>query len=178
MSAGTATAVVVDTAAALDRRPVSAVSLEFEPAVAPWYGPLLRRLVLVLGNEHDAEDVAQETYLRACREWHRFDGHDVRAWLYTVGLHLAFDHLRRRRRWSIRLVQRPADGAYHDDIDPDLWAAVARLEPKVRAALLANVLDGYSQREIASMLGVPEGTVASWLSRARASLREALVDLG
>jgi DNA-directed RNA polymerase specialized sigma24 family protein len=59
-------------------------------------------------------------------------------------------------------------------VDPDLWAAIGRLEPRVRACLLANVLDGYTQREIAAMLVVPWGTVASWLSRARASLREEL----
>ena len=75
------------------------------------------------------------------------------------------------------MARSQADGAYHDHADPDLWAAVGRLEPRVRAALLANVLDGYTQREIAGMLAVAEGTVASWLSRARASLREDLVDL-
>jgi RNA polymerase sigma-70 factor (ECF subfamily) len=164
------------TTAALGRPTVRTSDLDFETAVGPWYGPLVRRLVLVLGDVRDAEDVAQETYLRAFREWHRFDGIDVRAWLYTIGLHLAFDQLRRRRRWLGRLVRQPADGSYRDRVDPDLWDAVGRLEPMVRAALLANVLDGYTQREIASMLSAPEGTVASWLSRGRATLREALAD--
>ncbi len=59
-------------------------------------------------------------------------------------------------------------------VDPDLWAAIGRLEPRVRAALLASALDGYTQREIGIMLGVPEGTIASWVSRARATLRAEL----
>jgi len=59
-------------------------------------------------------------------------------------------------------------------VDPDLWAALDALDPRVRAALLASVVDGYTQREIATMLGVPEGTIASWLSRARRTLRETL----
>ena len=58
--------------------------------------------------------------------------------------------------------------------DPDLWAALSTLDTTTRSALLLNVLDGYTQAEIAGMLGVPEGTVASWLSRGRAALRREL----
>lgn len=157
-----------------DGRTVPLARPSFEVAVGPWHGPLVRRLVLVLGDAADAEDVGQEAYLRAYRAWDGFDGADVRAWLYTIALRLAFDDLRRRRRWLGRLVRQPVSGSYRDVVDPDLWDALGRLEPKVRACLLANVLDGYTQREIAAMLSVPEGTVASWLSRARASLREEL----
>lgn len=146
----------------------------FEAAVGPLYDPLLRRLTLVLRDTAEAEDAAQDAYLRAYRAWPRFDGQDVRAWLWTIGLRAAFDRLRRRRRWVAALGRPAVDGSYQDRLDPDLWAALGRLEPRARAALLANVLDGYTQREIAAMLAVPEGTVASWLSRARASLRDEL----
>ncbi len=160
---------------AVDDREVDGVARRaFEIAVTPWYGPLVRRLVLVLRNEADAEDVAQEAYLRAFRAWNGFDGTDVRAWLYTIALRVAFDDLRRRRRWLGRLGRQSATDSYRDEVDPDLWAAIGRLEPRVRACLLASVLDGYTQREIAGMLSVPEGTVASWLSRARSTLREEL----
>ena len=85
-------------------RPTSAAAANgdpeaFEAAVRPHYAPLIRRLVLVLGDPHDAEDVAQDAYLSAFRSWDRFDGADVRAWLYTIGLRLAFNHRRGRRRW-------------------------------------------------------------------------------
>jgi RNA polymerase sigma factor (sigma-70 family) len=145
----------------------------FEAAVRPHYANLTRRLVLVLGNEHDAEDVAQEAYLKAFRSWDRFDGSDVRAWLYTIALRSAFNHLRGRRRW-LAAIGRVEPRVWSDPVDPDLWTAIQRLDARTRSALLLNLVDGYTQAEIARMSGVPEGTVASWISRGRASLRREL----
>ena len=145
----------------------------FETAVRPHYANLLRRLVLVLGDASDAEDVAQDAYLKAFRSWDRFDGSDVRAWLYTIALRLAFNHLRGRRRW-LAAIGRIEPRVWADPGDPDLAAALATLDTRTRAALLLNVVDGYTQAEVALMLGVPEGTVASWISRGRASLRRKL----
>jgi RNA polymerase sigma-70 factor (ECF subfamily) len=146
----------------------------FEAAVRPHYAPLMRRITVVLGNEHDAEDVAQDAYLRAFRSWERFDGTDVRAWLYTIALRLAFNQVRRRRRW-LGILGRDAPAPWTDRSDPDLWEALRRLDGRPRAAHVLNGLDGYTHREIAVMLGVAEGTVASRLSRGRAALR---ADLG
>ena len=147
----------------------------FEAAVTPLYDSIVRRLVVVLGDLQEAEDIAQDAYLRAFQSWERFDGRDVRAWLYTIALRLAFNHLRRRRRW-LAALRRIAPAPWSDRSDPDLWTAIHRLDVRTRAALLLNVLDGYTQREIATMLAVPEGTISSRLSRARSVLRAALED--
>jgi len=163
-----ATAARRDRAATSDGDPIP-----FEAAVRPYYASLIRRLVLVLGDERDAEDVAQEAYLKAYRSWDRFDGVDVRAWLYTIALRLAFNHLRGRRRW-LAALRRVEPRPWAGPSDPDLWTALAELDPRTRSAILLNVVDGYTQREIAGMLAVPEGTVASWISRGRATLRAAL----
>ena len=160
-----------DTVSARDTPSASTAS--FQAATAPLYDGIIRRLVMVLGDTNEAEDIAQDAYLHAFRAWDRFDGRDVRAWLYTIALRLAFNQLRRRRRW-LAIVQRVQQAPWLDPADPDLWQALHRLDAKVRAALLMNVLDGYTQSEIAQMFGVAEGTVASWLSRARGSLREEL----
>jgi RNA polymerase sigma-70 factor (ECF subfamily) len=64
-----------------------------------------------------------------------------------------------------------------DPADPDLAAALGRLEPRARAALLLQAVDGYSAREIGEMLGVPEGTVSSWISRGRVAIRRDLDEL-
>ena len=77
-----------------------------------------------------------------------------------------------------RQRDRPArpqgDQPSSDPADPDLWAAIGTLDARTRSALLLNVVDGYTQAEIARMLAVPEGTVTSWISRGRATLRQAL----
>ena len=155
-------------------RTVAAVqSSPFEPAVAPLYAGLVRRLVLVLGDADEAQDIAQDAYLQAFRAWGRFDGSDVRAWLYTIALRLAFNQMRRRRRW-LAAIRRVDPKPWRDPADPDLWAALQDLDPRTRSALLLNVVDGYTQVEIAEMLSVPVGTVSSWISRGRTRLREAL----
>jgi RNA polymerase sigma-70 factor (ECF subfamily) len=141
--------------------------------VAPLYAGLVRRLVVVLGDADEAQDVAQDAYLQAFRAWERFDGADVRAWLYTIALRIAFNQLRRRKRW-LAAIKRIEPKPWSDTVDPDLWAALTDLDPQMRSALMLNVVDGYTQMEIAEMLSVPVGTVSSWISRGRARLREAL----
>ena len=145
----------------------------FEVSVAPLYSALVRRLTMVLRDPHAAQDVAQEAYLRAFRAWDDFDGRDVAAWLHTIALRLAFNELRRRRRLGAFLARRSA-AEWVPSVEIDLWNALERLEPRQRAALLLNVIDGYTQAEIARMLGVPPGTVASWLTRSKARLRREL----
>ena len=141
--------------------------------MAELYPALEQRLAAVLRDPEEARDMAQEAYLRAYRGWSTFDGTDARAWLYTIGLRLAFNELRRRKRWRA-FLQRSWPMEWTPSVDPDLWQALARLEPRHRAALVLHVVDGYTQAELGRMLDVPSGTVASWISRAKAQLRTEL----
>ena len=140
----------------------------------PW---LVRRLALVVGDAAEAEDLAQLTLLRATERWPLPEGSNVRGWLATVGLRLAIDERRRRRRWGFFAIQE-TDQAWAMTTDPDLWRALATLDRRTRAALVMTVLDGFTQDEVAELLGVPRGTVASWLSRGRARLRAVLEERG
>jgi RNA polymerase sigma-70 factor, ECF subfamily len=148
----------------------------FAEVVARHYSGLVRRLTAVLADPEAGRDVAQEAYLRAYRAWDRFDGTDARAWLYTIGLRLAINERARRRRWSDLLGRRGGDDVWVPPTDRGLHEALGRLRPDHRAALLLSAVDGYTQAEIAGMLGIPAGTVASWLSRSKATLRRALSD--
>jgi RNA polymerase sigma factor (sigma-70 family) len=136
----------------------------------PW---LVRRLTLVVGDAEEARDLAQQTFVRAAERWPLPPGQEVPRWLAVVGLRLALNERRRRRRWGF-LPVRDADATWAMHVNPDLWCALLKLEPKVRAALVLTVLDGYTQDEVAEALGVARGTVASWLSRSRDRLRPVL----
>jgi len=149
---------------------------DFAAAVDRHYPGLVQRLTLVLHDAEEAKDVAQETYLRAFQAWDRFDGTDARAWLHTIGLRLAFNQLSRRRLWDRWLRAQPPEPFWLMPDRVDLWRGLAALRPQQRAALLLNVVDGYSQAEIARMLDAPEGTVASWLAGAKRRLRTALAE--
>jgi RNA polymerase sigma-70 factor (ECF subfamily) len=152
---------------------------DFADSIDPLYPGLTRRLALVLHDAEEAKDVAQETYLRAWRAWDRFDGTDARAWLFTIGLRLAFNRRRSILRQGRRVERRdPIALSWIPTERVDLWRAVGDLRPHERAALLLNVLDGYTQAEIAAMLGAPPGTVASWIAGAKRRMRGALGDPG
>jgi RNA polymerase sigma factor (sigma-70 family) len=130
-------------------------------------------LTLIVRDPDEAEDLAQATLERAFKSWSSLRDEQLGAWLFTVGTRLALNELRRRRRW---LWQRlgEEDRVGEMSPDPDLWRALGELSRHERAALLLNVLDGYTQAEIAERLGVPPGTVASWLSRSKSKLRTVL----
>jgi len=144
---------------------------DFAAAVDRHYSGLVQRLTLVLHDAEEAKDVAQEAYLRAFRAWSGFDGTDIRAWLHTIGLRLAFNRLRRRRLWDRWLRGQRPDPDWVIPERIDLWRALGELKPQQRAALLLNVVDGYTQAEVARMLEAPEGTVASWVNEAKRRLR-------
>ena len=118
--------------------------------------------------------MAQAAFARALDRRHQFSGGDVRAWFYTIGLRLAFNELRRRQRTS---AWNPRDEpTWATTADPDLWTALGHLDPRHRAALLLSTLEGYTHPEIGQILGVPAGTVSSWLSRTKEHLRAQLGD--
>lgn len=134
---------------------------------------LVRRLALIVGDAEEARDLAQEAFVRAAEHWPLPDMTQPARWLSTVGVRLAIDERRRRRRWGF-LDLRETDAQWAIVTDPDLWRALSRLDRRTRAAIVLTTLDGYSQDEVASMLDVPRGTVASWISRGRERLRSEL----
>ena len=159
---------------------------EFEARLAEC-GPLAFRVARgVLRNTADAEDVAQEALLRAYKSFDRLRDHSrFRGWLVRISFRLALDRLRsaKRREHRDTLWARPThlpppisaeDVAVANQFQVHLDRALEELPEKLRLVLLLSAMDGYTIEEIASMLGVPLGTVKSRIFIARKKLAEKL----
>src|SRR5438552_8512197 len=159
---------------------------EFEERLAEC-GPLAYRVARgVLRNTADAEDVAQETLLRAYRPFDRLrDRTRFRAWLVRIALRLALDRLRSGKRrelrdtiWSQPEHQPPTrtaeDLAASKELQARLDNALAELPEKLRLVLLLAAMEGHTIEEIAGMLGISTGTVKSRIFYARKQLAEKL----
>lgn len=140
--------------------------------------PRIHRFVVrLLGGRPHAEDVLQETWLRAARALadFRFEAR-LRTWLMGVALNVCRE-LSRRRELDVPIETAPAE-AEGDDRRAgspleriDLEATIATLPAGFRQVLLLHDLEGHTHREIALLLGIEEGTSKSQLARARAALR-------
>jgi RNA polymerase sigma-70 factor (ECF subfamily) len=136
--------------------------------------PALRRYARALTRDVEAaDDLVQDTLVRALRSEHLFHGGDVRSWLYTILTNLNRNRLRALARRPVLAPLGDDDAA--DFAGPeggrDIERALATLVEEQRAALLLVVLEGLSYREVAQIQGVPIGTVMSRLARARAHIR-------
>ena len=139
-----------------------------------------RRLAYrLLGDRDRMDDVLQDAYARAFRALPRFTGRAaLGTWLYRIVYNACVDDLRRRRgRNEVSLEEwdrRAAAPAESVEERLDLAAALAGLPVELRAVVLLVDADELSYDEAAEVLGIPPGTVASRLSRARDALKEAL----
>jgi RNA polymerase sigma-70 factor, ECF subfamily len=137
------------------------------------------RLCAHLADRQVAEDLTQETYLRALPALARFEGRSsLRTWLLSIARRVCADHLRARQRRRLVLVGEDADlaGLERDVPDDEVGGAVAaqdvldRLDPERREAFVLTQLMGLPYAEAAEVAGCPVGTIRSRVARARADL--------
>ena len=140
-------------------------------------------------NDHDAEDVAQESLLKALQAIDTLRGGDARAWLLSIVRNTALNFITRKRptketAWSESVEQRPdaAPGPERSLIAQSrrdrVHSAITRLQPEFREALVLREIEGLAYKEIGFVLKVPIGTVMSRLSRARNFLAKELLTEG
>jgi RNA polymerase sigma-70 factor (ECF subfamily) len=139
-------------------------------------------------NEHDAEDIVQDAYLRAIRHFGSFHGGEGRAWLLTIVRNRCYDSARHK---GVREPTTPFDEDLHNTrqvtLDPEtsllqkeraglLREALAELPLELREVLVLRELEELSYGEIASIARIPMGTVMSRLSRGRQQLQQILLN--
>jgi len=153
----------------------------FESEALPHARSLYGTAYRMTRNAHDAEDLVQETLLRAHRAFDRYTpGTNIRAWLYTILHRVRTDALRRsgRRPLTVELdgdgpAVPPAQDALATGAE-DLERALSRLPEAFRTAVILRDVEELSYQEIAETLDIPIGTVMSRIHRGRALLRNAL----
>lgn len=162
----------------------------FEQYVIPEIEVLLRVARSMTRNGADAEDLVQDTLLRAYRAIDRFDGRYPRAWLLTI---LRNTHINRNRRKRPELLRDPdgtssqieqvagneqTDANVENVFDVEIQRALAALDEPFRRVIELVDIGGLSYTEAAKTLGVPIGTVMSRLHRARSRIRDHLERVG
>ncbi|HUR74250.1 MAG TPA: RNA polymerase sigma factor SigE [Sporichthya sp.] len=138
------------------------------------------------GNQHDAEDLTQEVFVRVFRSLSTYQPGTFEGWLHRITTNLFLDMVRRRQRIRFegfaddaheRLPGRePSPQELLDErgFDTDVQYALDQLPPEFRAAVVLCDIEGLSYEEIAATLGIKLGTVRSRIHRGRAQLRAAL----
>jgi RNA polymerase sigma-70 factor, ECF subfamily len=137
-------------------------------------------------NEQDAEDIVQESFLKAYKAQENFRGGEAKTWMLSIVRNTAMDFLRRyKSRATVTLDDQGYEPQDHSS-DPErglleqsrreqVRQAISHLEPEFREVIVLREIEGLAYKEIASVLSIPMGTVMSRLSRARNLL---LVELG
>jgi RNA polymerase sigma-70 factor (ECF subfamily) len=150
---------------------------DFDRLYRDSYAHVLRTLVGVLRDRPSAEECVQETFVRALRAWPRWrPDAPAEAWIHRIAINVAASH---RRREGLRilgerllaLARTPAPETADPARSTELLDALRRLPVDQAAAIVLRHVHGYTNREIASALGVAESTIASRLASAKARLR-------
>jgi len=154
---------------------------DFERLYRTSYRRILGTLITMLRDRAAAEDCTQDAFERAFKAWKTWrPDAPAEAWLHRIAINVAINGQRRERLQEagalLRRIGRPptpADPAVVSERS-DLMVALRKLPPKQAAAIVLRHYHGYSNREIAISLGVPERTVASRLAAARKRLQQLL----
>ena len=155
---------------------------EFDLSLAESSTLAFRVAFSVLRQRQDAEDVAQEALFKAFRRFHQLrDRERFRAWLVRMTWRLAIDRRRGDRRRIARELVDPeapptraegADAMIARERAAHLWRAIDALPEKLRVVVVLAGIEEHDVREVAKLLGLPEGTVKSRLFTARQRLKE------
>ena len=153
---------------------------------------IYQHTLYLLGNREDAEDITQETFIKAWEHRSKLRLNTVRSWLLKCAQNLCFNMLKRRKfqepliegdetelemllhRHTHQSNPLPDELVIKQELKASVHDAINKLSPEMRSVVIMRELEGMSFKEIAEVLGQPQGTVKSTVFRARKRLRELL----
>lgn len=159
-------------------------NLAFRQLVQRHEQQLRATVVGMLGNVPEADDVAQEVFVRFYKKLHDFRGESqLSTYLSRIAINLSLNELKRRQRINKRLtffqknekayqVEDTSANPNRHDTKELVHQALQLLEPDFRTIVVLRMIDGYSVKEAAEILNLPQGTIASRLARAQKRLKE------
>lgn len=151
----------------------------FGDLVARYQGPLRGFLMRLTGNTAEADDLAQDTFIKAHRNLKAFEGRSAfKTWLFSIA-YREFLGLRRKaaRRDALsenKIEVQDTAPAHDGGLSTDMERAMAQLRPEERAAMMLSYVYGMSHGEVSDALDLPLGTVKSHINRGKAALRTLL----
>ena len=180
-----------------DSLPQRDLGSRFEADALPLLPGLYSAAYRLTRNSADAEDLVQETFLRAYRGFHQFEeGTNLKAWLYRILMNTFINEYRRRQRqpqtvsedevpdWYLysKMAETGVEPSAETSViealpDEEVQEALSSLPDQFRMAVLLADVEGFSYKEIADIMGVPIGTVMSRLHRGRKALEKRLWDV-
>ncbi len=168
---------------------------EFEETALPHVDAVYSYLLTMTQNPVDAEDVTQETFLKAYKNFHKFTpGTNIKAWLFKIAKNTFINKYRKDKKQPLFVnitnfeendkekeielpsEETPEDRIISEEIDKEIEKAFSRIPQIYRAVVTLADIEGFSYKEIADILDIPIGTVMSRLYRGRKMLENALVE--
>ncbi len=174
-------------------------SWNFETSELPYRDQLFKTALRLTRNAEDAEDLLQETYLKAYRHYTSFQpGTNLKAWLFKILKNTFINEYRRRKQVPPQVdfadleetfesvlanknssaARTPEDELLESSLDSEVRRALVGLPHNYKVVVLLADIEGYSYKEIAEILTIPVGTVMSRLYRGRRLLERALLSFG
>ncbi len=161
----------------------------FEETILPHLDAAYNLARWIMNDDQDAEDMVQESYLRAYKYFGGFQGGNSRSWLLTIVRNTCYTWLRQNRAQALTVdLDEEMHSSESDQLNPEallqhnasrqmVRRALSRLPAEFRELVILREMEGMSYKEIATIAGIPIGTVMSRLARARQRLKECLAQL-
>lgn len=155
-------------------------------AIVSKYEPMVAKIIIpMLGNSYDADDIGQETFIRFYKSMEKFKGESqLSTYLARIAINLSLNEIKKRTKqrtlssddgYSYNMPN--GDVEESKDITDMVNSSLKVLDPKFRSVIVLRYIQGFSTRETADILSLPEGTVLSRLSRGQSKLKEIITKL-